>query len=500
MVRSHPETKNLIVFSLSILYSSLFACTIGAFSPSSTREIRPILWKNRDVHNPDQEMKLFTGERFRFIANVYAGETLDVWAGINEAGFAIMNSNSYNLPGANRQGFLHFGRNDEVWGRNDIQECPMTNSQCPMDSRLRGNDRQWSGADDGRIMRIALGTCATVADFARLMDSFNIVGRQTPANFGVFDASGKTVIFEASNTYWTVYDAQDDSLGFLLRANFSMSGGQARLLGKNRFERAMELCVPAVSEKRLSVEFIVKNLCRDLGQVGFNPYPLPFLSRLEPLPYGYLPTDTTICRNLTRSVEIMVGPEPNKSLNTSMIWVLLGAPIATLPIPLWIKAGKIPKELDGHLSASICDEAQRLRDFLYPLSEFPNAINTFRLAQWLDHIAPVESTIFDLVARHESIWGSSGPDSTSAAGLTEEICTLVLRTYQDFYSKIEPERATVNPFAQKSCPATILYSSLDLPGNARVYDVSGRKAPLPLSSGLYFQYARYEPLRVVFLR
>lgn len=418
----------------------------------ATRENRPILWKNRDVSNPNQEMRFFSGERFRFIANVYAGETLDVWAGINEAGFAIMNSNSYNLGGG-------------------------------------GEDR--GGADDGTIMRLALGSCASVEDFERLLDSLNLVGRETPANFGVFDNSGKAAIFEASHTFYTRYDADEESLGFLLRANFSMSGGPTRLLGKNRFERALQLCIPAVKERILSVEFIVRNLCRDLGQVGFDPYPLPFLSRVEPLPYGYLPTETTICRNLTRSVEIMVGPQPGKNPNTSMIWVLLGAPIATLPVPLWVKGGRVPNELDGDITAPICDEAQRLRDYLYPLPEFPNAINTFRLTSWLEHIAPVESMIFNIVTYHESLWAESGPDSMSAARLSSEICTLVLRTYQEFWDKIQPSHF---PLTRFSTPTFTFTSS------SSFFDVAGRKATPPIADGVYFLYTEKQPLRVIILR
>lgn len=437
--------------ALFILHRSILGCTIGAFSPSATRENRPILWKNRDVSNPDQEMKFFADQRFRFIANVYAGETLDVWAGINEAGFAIINSNSYNLSG------------DE------------------------------SGADDGTIMRLALGTCALVEDFARLMDSLNIVGRETPANFGVFDATGKTAIFEASHTFYTRYDADEESLGFLLRANFSMSGGPTRLLGKNRFERALALCTSVVNERNLGVEFIIRNLCRDLGQVGFDPYPLPFLSRLEPLPYGYLPTETTICRNQTRSVEIMVGPQPGENPNTGMIWVLLGAPVATLPIPLWVNAGKVPQELDGHLTASLCDEAQKLKAYLCPLPEFPAAINTFRLCRWFDHIAPVESIIFLLVTTEESLWGGFGPDSASATRLSGEICNLVLRTYLEFWDKEEPNRL---PLTQFSNLTSTLTSNL----TSTFFDVSGRKLTPPLPPGIYFLAAGNYRLRLVLLR
>jgi hypothetical protein len=421
-------------------------CTIGVFGPGTTVDHRPILWKNRDVNNPDQEMGFFQGPRFRFVANVYAGETLDVWAGINEVGFGIMNSNSYNLSG------------------------------------------DGDGADDGNIMRLALGRCATVDDFARLLDSLNVVGRETPANYGVFDSTGKAAIFEASNTFYHRFDADQDTLGFLLRANFSMAGGPSRLLGKNRFERAMQLCSTRLRQGGFSVEFIVQVLSRDLGQVGFNPYPLPFYSQLVPLPAGYLPIDTTIARATTRSVEIIVGPAPAACVGTGMMWVLLGSPLATLPVPLWVSSGKVPVELNGENTAIICDEAKKLFNWLCPDPDFPKAVNTFRLARWLEHIAPLEDSIFRAVADSERVWGPAGPDAQSAAALTAAVCQQIVRSYQEFWDenepKFEPERQRMVLTAYQP-KRTVTFGSMPAGSAVRVYDVTGRSITVP-ATGVFF--------------
>jgi len=413
------------------------------------------LWKNRDVNNPDQEMGWFTGPRYRFVANVYAGETLDVWAGINEAGFAIMNSNSYNLSGL-------------------------------------------TAADDGNIMRLALGRCATVDEFAQLLDSLNLVGRETPANFGVFDALGNAAVFEASNTFYKRYDCAEESLGFLLRANYSMSGGPNRLLGKNRFERAMQLCTVEMAQRPISVEFVVRSLCRDLGQVGFDPYPLPFLCQIEPLPFGYLPIDTAISRATTRSVEIMVGPKPGTSPNTGMMWILLGSPLASIPIPLWVNGGVVPAELNGTNTALLCDEAKKVFNWLCPLRDYQKAINTFRLAQWLNHIAPIESTIFQMVAARESSWGLVGPDSIQAKELTSEICELVVKTYKVFWERLEPERISI-PFRGYSPRARTFYRQVLLTIMGKVYDPSGRRVS-SFTPGIFFVVAPQERRKLIFIR
>ncbi len=412
------------------------ACTVAAFGPSSTSDGRPILWKNRDVDNADQEMLWFNGGRFRFVANAYADETDKAWAGINEAGFAIMNSDSYNIGGKD--------------------------------------------GDDGAVMKLALENCATVDEFALLLDSLNTIGREVESNFGVFDSTGMTSIFEAANTWYVRYDACDDSLGLLVRANYSMCGDTNRLTGKERYDRAMQLIGRRLAaDSGISTEFIIRVLARDIGAVGFDPYPLPFEGVYENLPYGHLPANKTICRTATRSVEIMVGPKPSEPAGTGMMWAILGGPDVGLPVPLWVQGGPVPEPLNGPARSRICDEAKTLREFIFPSPEHPNAVNTFLMCGVGRLLAPAESAIFELTTQHEAEWGRTGPDSTQARVFSEEMCWKVLTAYGGFWAWFDRKRRTALPDSGWATVPTLTRNQLHirLPPNSRrvqIVDVQGR--------------------------
>src|SRR5512136_1720451 len=92
----HPLALQLVLVFLA-LAPTADACTIGVFSAAATSDHRPILWKNRDNDCPDQEMAYYAGPRFRFVTNIDVGNTKEAWAGVNEAGFAIVDANSLNL-------------------------------------------------------------------------------------------------------------------------------------------------------------------------------------------------------------------------------------------------------------------------------------------------------------------------------------------------------------------------------------------------------------------
>lgn len=478
----------VVVGSLRVLpLSPARACTIGVFSPSATAIGRPMLWKNRDVDNDNQEAAFRTGSLYSYVTNVYGSDdTASAWAGINEVGFAIMNSNSYNLSGLA------------------------------------------TGADDGSIMAEALGSCATVEDFKRIMDSTNIVGRTQPANFGVFDATGRTAIYEASNTFYTVCDAADDSLGFLLRANYSMSGDTIRTRGKNRYERAMQLVLPARLANRITPQFIFDVVGRDVGQTGFDPYPLPFEDSLPGFIYGYVPIDSTIGRHSTRSVEVMVGPRPGEPAGRGMMWISLGAPADGLPIPLWVSGGPVPALLNGAERSVICDEALRVRDYVRADQLRPSAVNTFRMQLVMSELAGAESAIFQAVADSEATW-SNGPSPEQAAGLTDWASERVLAAYFDLWDEMSnPEwginsptpdpRLRARPNVSRETIRVTLPGS-DWHGPVRVFDATGRQVavlpwqqsstvvnwtPRDLPSGSYFMLfppdSGLKPARITYLR
>ncbi|MCX6841042.1 MAG: hypothetical protein NTX53_01980 [candidate division WOR-3 bacterium] len=426
-----------------------------------------MLWKNRDVNDENQEVRYFAGPKYRYVTNVYAADTLSAWAGINEAGFAIMNSNSFNIM-----------------------------------------VRDEGLADDGNIMSLALGTCATVNEFAVLLDSLNVIGRETPANYGVFDSTGTTSIFEASNLFYNRYDCADDTIGLIIRANYSVSGSPNRETGKNRYERAMQLAVPARHENRIDSRFIIRTLTRDIGRTFLDPYPLPFEDTYDTLPPGYLPVESTLCRRTTRSAEVMVGVRPGEPVGRTMMWVLLGSPEVSLPVPVWVQGGTLPEALDGPAHAPICDEAIRLRDYVRCDPDHPVADNTYRLADLLDRIAPAEEHLFGMVDSAEAGWPLTGPTPEQATALTSQACTIVLNAYLQFweylrrepYSPIPDTAPTIGPTVSRDTVPVGLPASVRA-GTARVFDAAGRQVatfgvqsgqrmvtwqPTNLTSGNYF--------------
>jgi hypothetical protein len=422
-----------------------------------------MLWKNRDVTDENQEVRYCVGPRYNFVTNVYANDTLNAWAGINSAGFGIMNSNSFNILGS---------------------------------------------ADDGNVMSLALGTCATVNEFAGLMDSLNIVGRETPANYGVFDSTGTTSMFEASNLFYKRYDCDEDTIGLILRANYSMSGDPNRETGRNRYERAMQLAVPARHENRIDSRFVIRTLARDLGRTFFDPYPLPFEGTYDTFPYGYLPVESTLCRRTTRSVEVMVGARPGEPAGRTMMWVLLGAPEVSLPVPVWPQCGPLPLPLDGPDRALLCDEAMQLRNYVRCDPVHPSADNTFRLAELQEYLAPSEELLFDMVDSAEAEWPLTGPTQEQAFALTEAACTIVLDAYKGFWDLVNrepyvpmPDTAPVRWQTVSRDSAVVGLPASVTAGTARVFDASGRQVaavrvtrgqrtiglrPGGLASGSYF--------------
>ncbi len=426
-----------------------------------------MLWKNRDVNDENQEVRYFTGPEYHYVTNVYANDTLNAWAGINEAGFAIMNSNSFNILG-----------------------------------------RDKGMADDGNIMSLALGTCATVGEFSVLMDSLNVIGRETPANFGVFDSTGTTSIFEASNLYYHRYDCDADSLGLIIRANYSVSGSPNRETGRDRYERAMQLAVPARHEDRIDSRFIIRTLTRDIGRTFLDPYPLPFADTYDTFPPGYLPVDSTLCRRTTRSAEVIVGTRPGEPAGRTMMWVLLGSPDVSLPVPVWVQGGPLPEALDGTDHAPICDEAIRLRNYVRCDPVHPIADNTYRLADLLERFAPVEERLFGMVDSAEAEWPLTGPTPEQATAVTSDAGTIVLDTYLHFWDHLSREPYTPIPDTTPTATQTVSRDSVlvGLPasvraGTARVFDAAGRQVatfgvqggqravvwrPTGLTSGNYF--------------
>ncbi len=130
----------------------VLACTSAVVSGKVTPDGRPLLWKNRDTDYLRNHVAYIKGEKYNFIADVNSANfpaLKEAWMGTNSAGFALMNTQSYNL--------------------------------------VEVKDGEERGAANGRIIYRALEVCATVEDFCHFLDTISKPSL-IEANFGVIDA------------------------------------------------------------------------------------------------------------------------------------------------------------------------------------------------------------------------------------------------------------------------------------------------------------------------
>jgi hypothetical protein len=283
-------------------------CTIGVAAGRATADGRPLLWKNRDAHKPDNVVQPLADGKIPYFALCDAGDVKAVWGGMNTAGFAIVNSVSRDLP--------------------------------------QGSDK---GPGNGGFMKLALQTCASVAEFEALLQATNDDGRRTRANFAVIDARGGAALFEAGHKTFTRFDADQSDAGVLVRTNFATTADGGR--GKERHARA-EVILKAPAAKVLTPRFLLQQLLRDVqappsAQAGER---------------GRLDARETICRQTTVAALVLHGVGNGDDPKWATMWVVLGHPLFQVAMPLFPAAGAVPMAVAGDPKSSLCDLSRRLRE------------------------------------------------------------------------------------------------------------------------------------------
>ena len=91
--------KRITLLLLTILLTyGAWACTSFIISGKATPSGKPAMFKHRDTGELNNRIAYFQGKKYAFIG-LMNSPMLDgeVWSGMNEAGFCIMNTASYNL-------------------------------------------------------------------------------------------------------------------------------------------------------------------------------------------------------------------------------------------------------------------------------------------------------------------------------------------------------------------------------------------------------------------
>jgi hypothetical protein len=437
---------------------ALGECTIGVFSGSATVDGRPMLWKNRDVTDAVQKFCYFQPPQdadrpvYGYLGNVYSSDTSRVYMGVNEVGFAIINSNSYNL-----------------------------------------GDSLPDGIDDGDLMRMALERCQTLQDFEALLDLTAEKGRKDCWNIGAFDAGGNVALYECSNYDYVKFDAnnpEQSTNGIILRATFGLSGGPNRI-GIERYKRVNQLVHERANEEPLDAEFVLQVLSRDLANPIADPYPLPYTGMQNGRPEGFiLSRMVTINRFVSRSCMVIRGTKPDEDPFLSTSFCMIGAPVISVAFPLWVRSRQVPPVLNLGLEVPMYTLMNRHRAHLYPSPKAIDYINSLYLVN-LDgsglyaYTLPLERRALEIAEELVNDWNDIRPSPDDVADAQRNLARFVYETYRDipigfddrFPPEIESQPEIVsypNPF---NAQATIHLNGFDddEPIHISIYDLLGRR-------------------------
>jgi hypothetical protein len=400
----------LILLSLYcfINFLDIQACTTAIITGKATPDGRPILWKHRDASDYQNKLMFFKDGKYEYIGLVNTGDKAgdEVWAGCNSAGFAIMNSASYNLA---------------------------------------ANDTTKAKDREGIVMKLALKTCESVADFEKMLtDLPKPLGVE--ANFGVIDAKGGAAYFETGNYLFTKIDANDPTVapfGYLIRTNYSFTGPIDDGYGYIRYSTAENLFDQARAMGNLTSEFILQDVSRSFRHSLLQTDLEEIANHCHENQIKFVHFEDFIPRFSSTAAFLVQGVKPGESPDFCTIWTILGFPLCSVAVPTWISGGENlpPILMAGQANAApLCDFALTLKDRCFPIkrgsgSKYLNLAALFNQEKTgiMQKLAPVECEILDNTAEKLKSWRQTGMRKSEIQVLYLEIDKLIKKQYVELF-------------------------------------------------------------------
>ena len=317
---------------------------------------------------------------FRLIGVINADDTTQVWAGVNNFGFAIMNAEARDMAKP---------------------------------------DEETLYDEEGYLMKAALLSCRSVEDFETMLKETNQVGRGATSNFGVIDASGAAAFFETGNHEYFRFDATDQEVcptSFIGRANFADHGYNEEAYGHGRFQNAVDLSNVKAEINKLDVPYLISTVTRDIATI--DP---------DAADTALFKTTGTVNRHRTVSCSVFESTLPGEDPRLTTYWITLGEPSVSVAVPLWIYAGEVPAALDGDGGAPLNLLFQELKAYVYPDTSRPKYINAARLMEVQKQTNKIQKWVFKKTAKQLRKWRKIGPTSVVVADFQRKIIADVMK-------------------------------------------------------------------------
>jgi len=368
-------TAALILFSLPIE-----ACTTGLAAGGATSDGRCLLWKNRDSSHRNNEVVYLDHGEFKLIGVINADDTTQIWAGVNNFGFAIMNAEARDMA---------FPEEKTVYD------------------------------EEGYFMKAALLSCKSVADFELLLQQTNSVGRGVTSNFGVIDAHGVAAFFETGNHEYFRFNAGDSqicSTAFIARANFAENGYNDEAYGHDRYQNAVDLANARARVNILSPGYLITQVTRDISTIDPTAPDTTLFY-----------TGSTVNRHRTVSSSIFESALPGENSQLTTYWITLGEPAVSVAVPLWVLAGEVPDEMDGADGAPLNLLFQELKAYVYSDSSRSKYINASRLEEVQKQTDNIQKWVFKKTTKKLWKWRKTQPTPAELAKFQVKIIAEVMK-------------------------------------------------------------------------
>lgn len=370
-----------LLLTLSVSLNS-HACTTAVISGKYTEDGRPMLWKLRDTDFLRNAIKYFTDGKYSFIGLINSDDNgKQVWAGVNEEGFAIMNAASFNV-------------NPGYTGKKIDRE--------------------------GLVMRQALAQCKDIKEFKRFLEKMD-TPRGLATSFGVIDAQGGAAYFEVDNENVTMFDANDGRFaphGYIIRTNYSFTGEKDKGYGYIRYQSADDLFAEADATGTLNYKTIIQNFSKSfyhsLLKTDFKKEAQNLSTEAH-----FLNSGDFMTRQGTSSAVVIQGIKNNESPLLTTMWSLVGFPHTTVAIPLWVtNSGALPQwvQQDSEGNAPICSKSLELKKQCYPISRSSGfkymdiaALINKEGTGIIQQLKPLEDNIIKEAEKYLSEWRENGP-------------------------------------------------------------------------------------------
>jgi hypothetical protein len=318
-----------------IIDNPLSGCTTFIISGKNTADGKPILYKQRDTGTLDNALAFFNDGKYTYIGVVNGNKRFnqELFGGFNSAGFAIINSVAYNMNVGDTTSFMD---------------------------------------QEGEIMKMALMYCASVDDFEMMLQDLpKPLGAD--ANFGVIDANGGAAYFETGNYHFNKIDVNDPAVapfGYLIRTNHAFTGSPEKGAGYIRYATAENILYDVAAAKRYKPQYLINRVSRNLTHslTGDN---LALNIPDNSLTPDYRFFEDFLPRYSTASAMMVVGSAINEDPSNIMMWNLLGFPLTTVSIPVWITSdGALPDVVKGgdNYHSAICDASLALKRGCFPIT------------------------------------------------------------------------------------------------------------------------------------